>query len=122
MVALAGRVPLRYVAVYDLLMILGLFPLLILLGASSPPPPRMVRACTVLGAASYAVYVLQVPAQEWFDLAWARVLGQGAEQQAPWSGLVYMLLVVALAVVVDRVYDAPARAWLRRLLLPRSAR
>jgi peptidoglycan/LPS O-acetylase OafA/YrhL len=84
------------------------FPALVYLAASSEPSGLTKSLFAQLGLSSYAVYVLHEPI-----LYLARQLGmQGVWA---WSGLV--VAIVVLSLLLDRLYDAPVRRWLERVLL-----
>ncbi len=93
-----------------------LFPAILMAGASAASGPRMTRVAEVLGTSSYAIYVLHAPVGLFFEQAWRLALHRTMEAVAPWSGLIYVVLLFLLAVWLDRVYDVPARQWLRRRL------
>lgn len=118
---LAARVPTSMRGGYDLLAATCLFPLLTLFAAASETPKWLSRPFLSLGAASYAVYVLQYPFIRVFTRAWTRVAHQPPQQVAPWSGLLLLLLLLVTAYAADAVYDLPARARLRTWLLPQRA-
>ncbi len=60
-IILTSHPPNQYQAAYDLTVTEMVFPLLIWFGASSTASASAARAFTLLGAASYGVYVLQAP-------------------------------------------------------------
>jgi peptidoglycan/LPS O-acetylase OafA/YrhL len=99
---------------YDMLVIFVLFPVILLAGAEAHLSARMVGVATVLGQASYAVYVLHVPVGSGMHLLWSGFLHRTMEHDAPWSGMVYVVVVFVLALVLDQVYDLPVRSWLQR--------
>ena len=99
---------------YDLAVTMLLFPLILLLGAACEPPRSLRTVFSVLGTSSYAVYVLHQPLMEFLKRGWGHFRHHDAELDAPWSGLVFLLCVVLCALLADRLYDVPVRAWLRR--------
>ena len=109
-----------YQMAFDLTATLLLFPLLIVLGANSAPHGILARACTLMGVASYAVYVLQVPLYELTIRAAATVTG--AELGTlPWIwGAAFMLFVFIVALAADRSVDKPLRAMLTARILGRA--
>lgn len=117
---LAVRVPVSMRGVYDLVSATCLFPLLTLFAAASEAPQWLSRPFLSLGAASYAVYVLQYPFVRVFTRVWTGVAHQPPRQAAPWSGLLLLLLLLT-AYAADAIYDLPARARLRTWLLPKRA-
>ncbi|MBV8922057.1 acyltransferase family protein [Bradyrhizobium sp.] len=96
--------------------ILFLFPMLVLTASSVEPGPTLQRSFGLLGGASYAVYALHKPLYQ-ILLGFLIVASPVRPQSmAPWIGIVYVGLMFGLCVLVDRIYDAPARELLRRLL------
>jgi peptidoglycan/LPS O-acetylase OafA/YrhL len=96
----------------DLAAVFVAFPLLVLFstrGAAGRFEPILL----VLGAASYPMYVLHVPLGE----ALAYVAGPGVAKFAPFSGAAFVLALVGVALMVERVYDLPVRRWLSKTLL-----
>lgn len=92
-------------ALLDLLAILVIFPLSVLI-ASQAVPTRFENILLILGSASYPIYVLHQPMSDWFreqlpDLP-----------LAPWSGILFTLLMIALSLMIEKFYDLPVRRWL----------
>lgn len=112
--AFGMRTPVSRTLFYDIGCVVFIFPVLLLLGAVSNPSLRFASVFRSLGMASYAIYVLHEPVAFFFQRIWLRVHGRPVDESAPWSGLLYVMLLVALVFWLDRVYDLPARAWLRR--------
>lgn len=104
----------RQAAVSDTLLVLVAMPALVLASARAEPPPWLARPFAVAGVASYAVYVLTNPVDQWVEtlLPWTRVdsfAGLGT------AGAVAMVAaILALALILDRYYDVPVRRWLTR--------
>ena len=71
------------------------------------------RPLTTLGNAGYTLYVLQVPVSMWLLLATGRT---AADLHAPLFAAGFVALMLPLAVVVQRVFEQPAQAWLRAFL------
>ncbi len=87
-------------------------PVLVLAAARGEPPRWLAAPFAVTGRASYAVYLLTNPVDQWIEtlLPWARVEpGFGVALAAA-----LVAAIVALSLAVDRVYDAPVRAALTR--------
>jgi peptidoglycan/LPS O-acetylase OafA/YrhL len=96
--------------------ILFLFPALVLTASSVEPGTTLQRIFGLLGGASYAVYALHKPLYQ-ILLGFLIVASPVRPQSmAPWIGIGYLGLIFAFCVLVDRVYDAPVREFLRRLL------
>lgn len=103
---------------YDLLMVMCFFPLLVLTAAASTPSPALQGSCRQLGILSYAVYALHVPLGGLLQMLWPHLRHRSPAHDAPWSGAIFLLLLVAFCLLADRYYDLPLRAWLRNKLLP----
>ena len=97
-------------AAWDTALVLVAMPALVLASARAEPPRWLARPFAVIGLASYAVYVLTNPVDQWFEtlVPWAHVndfLGTGT------AGAVAMVAaILALALALDRFYDVPVRA------------
>lgn len=116
------HVPLRWTAFYDLGVTSVVMPFILLFGASSAPPAALVVPFEKLGLASYAIYIIHFPLFGFFGQIWAHLTGRAAEDYAPWSGMLFVVLILGAAITADQFYDLPARAFLRRILLPGRAR
>jgi peptidoglycan/LPS O-acetylase OafA/YrhL len=86
------------------------FPLLVYLAAGAEPKGWSRAVQTRFGAASYGIYILQWPillvAERHFRFDRAiEVIG-------------LIVVVVTVALVMDRIYDGPARRWLGKVLSP----
>jgi len=108
--------PPRFGALYDVLITICVFPLLLFLSASVAPPQRWKIVSLALGNASYAVYVLHVPLANWYEQLWLRVFRHRIEAAAPWGGIAFLGIVFAIAIAVDYCYDLPARKFLKMKL------
>ncbi len=120
LLTLAAPISGRFVAAYDLVVTMTLFPILVLAGAWSQPGPVFRKNFEWLGIASYAVYVLHLPIATFFSEGLRRVSHREPIHFAPWAGLACMLLSTVAALLLDRFYDAPVRAYLRRRLTARD--
>ena len=110
---LAVPTPQHLVASYDLLVTICLFPLLLLISASSIPGRPLVQVSRALGTISYALYVLHAPVALYCRRLWLGATGHAIERDAPWAAIVYTVIILALALLIDRFYDLPVRAFLR---------
>jgi peptidoglycan/LPS O-acetylase OafA/YrhL len=106
--------------VYDLLIVCGLFPVLVYLGASAGLSQRLAPLANALGNLSYAIYVLHVPLLAFFMAISSRLLHKTSAEAPPRPGWLFILFVMAAAFLIDRIYDRPARGWLAARLLPRK--
>ncbi|MGW1257858.1 acyltransferase family protein [Streptomyces sp. NPDC002513] len=103
--------------VTQLLCVLLVFPLIVLLGASSEPSTGSIRGCCdALGKASYCVYVLHRPLAALLYAATLQFTGWRLEVLAPWGGLVFLAALVAAGLVLTDRVETPARRWLTRRL------
>ena len=91
-------------------------PGVVLAGAYNEPGPLIARTFTALGAASYAIYILHFPLSRLFERLWPMLVHRPAFDCRPWSGLIFLGLLVVLCLWLDRVYDLPVRKRLRRWL------
>jgi len=70
--------------------------------------PRSTRFCSWLGVISYPVYAVHYPLYRLLGLVLA-LTGTTAELLAPWSGVLFIAVVIALCSLLDRWFDAPLR-------------
>jgi peptidoglycan/LPS O-acetylase OafA/YrhL len=107
---LAIRPQAAWSGLYELAMVLGVFPLLTALAIRVEPGPRSGKVFAWLGVSSYAIYVLHQPLGV---LAGVALAGWGL--QASWPAAAAFVTLAALtATVADAVYDRPVRRWLSR--------
>jgi peptidoglycan/LPS O-acetylase OafA/YrhL len=99
----------RFQATYDLVATLLLFPILIFLGASSVPSWLPSRLFKWIGAASYAIYVLQSPLYDLTSRAVAHLKVDDLSQM-PWTcGAAFLAFALGVATVADKYFDHPVR-------------
>ena len=109
LLALAGLVlPTPHQAMISLVIVLVLFPIVVHAGAYSEPGGLPRRIFGTLGAASYAIYVLQSPFFSFFHWLWP-----GSVAHVPWSGCLIVVALVVVSVALDVFYDSPIRRALR---------
>lgn len=70
----------------------------------------------MLGVISYPLYLFHAPLASIF-IKVMRYVHIDMKNITIFSGVCLCLLLVAMAVTLDRVYDAPIRTWLRKLLI-----
>jgi peptidoglycan/LPS O-acetylase OafA/YrhL len=92
---------------YDILFVLLLGPVLVLMGAFAQPGILALVAPS-LGLTSYAIYTLHWP----LLLAFHKLGLRGA----PWTGFGFLLGLVMFCGLADKIYDAPVRRCLGRLV------
>ena len=126
--ALAGTVlvcvlqpPPAFRAPWDLACIVLAIPVLVLVGAGGKLKGWAAWAARQAGRASYAIYLIHVPV--WVMGTYVLVKAHlDPARFAPASGLVYFVAVVIGAVALDRLYDAPTRRALAKLIHARLVR
>jgi len=106
---------------YQFLIIFGIFPGLVLAGATASLGPRLAVVADLVGRASYAIYVLHVPMLPFVRGVWRHVSGHAIEVDAPWGGLFHVVFILGLALLLDEVYDAPMRRFLLKKFTPKPA-
>ena len=104
----------HYVELYDLLVVLVIFPTLVLFSTYIEPTTnsKLETVYGILGLTSYAIYIFQVP------FVWAysgMFIKQGYTSMLP--GLVAVFTLFALSMLLDKFYDQPVRRWMRRNFL-----
>ena len=104
---------------YEAVAILVLFPVIVMAGAGSKiRGPRQIALCRWLGAVSYPLYLIHYPLiYLYFD--WQRGHASLPLQIHVFTGVSVLLLSVAMAWGVLRLYDIPVRrfltsAWLKK--------
>jgi peptidoglycan/LPS O-acetylase OafA/YrhL len=104
----------------ELFAVFALFPLLVMAAARTEPKVG-VRFMTVLGIASYPLYLLHPLFAEVFIL-W---MPAAVRAYAPISGIALMLFMVALSLALERFIDLPTRKalslWFLRTRTPKPA-
>lgn len=105
---------------YELGLALIGFPLVILVASRVEAPGRLGAAFHTLGLMSYAVYTLHLPVGLLIYQVLRRANIIDVWYSAPWSGFVYLGVIAAFAVQVDRRYDQPVRRWLTARFLPNA--
>ncbi len=100
--------------IYALICVFVIFPFLVWFAAGYQPSPWLLPAFRGLGASSYPVYILQVPVAVLAEGV-MRNAGYPPERFAPYSGMIFMVVITALAFVLVRYVEQPVRQRLRHL-------
>jgi peptidoglycan/LPS O-acetylase OafA/YrhL len=101
---------------FDLIAVIGVFPMLLFLSASSPVAKPILDVAQELGATSYGVYILHEPVLQFLSLhGWSSPRGNSEALHIATS-LCFVAGIFSLTALVDRFYDAPARNFLRKTL------
>lgn len=101
-------------ALFDLAVMLLLWPLLVWWAAGIELKGTARRIATGLGETSYALYVLHLPLLNWAMSTMETSFGLGWGEQPPLFAVLFVPAVLAIAIVAHHAYDAPARRALRR--------
>ena len=111
--------PGHHAAAWDAAVVVIVMPVLVLASARGEPGRWLARPFALLGAASYAIYVLTNPVDQWVEtlLPWPQVdryAGFGTT-----GAVVLVAAITGLALALDRWVDRPVRgglgrAWSRR--------
>lgn len=103
-------------AIYESVVIIVIFPLIVYLGASgSIKTQTELRVCKFLGEISYPLYMVHYPLV-YFYVAWiSNHKGVTIVQAWPYA-LLILISVIILAYVALKWYDEPVRKWLRKKL------
>jgi peptidoglycan/LPS O-acetylase OafA/YrhL len=105
--------------IVELLVVTLLFPCCVALGGQ-PSQGRFDGVLLLLGSASYPIYVLHKPLGDLTHLVFnGRV---DLASMAPWAGAVFVVVLVALTVWLERVYDLPVRRMLTKRMRRNAAR
>lgn len=102
--------PAGYQEIYDLTMVLLIFPILVLLGASMRTQGITTWSCKKAGDLSYALYIIHMPLFGLMLAVFKRVAPDWPHEI--YAGPVCILLVSAFCLALDRYYDKPIRRWL----------
>jgi peptidoglycan/LPS O-acetylase OafA/YrhL len=97
-------------AVTDLVIVLIVLPVLVALATRATIPDWGLGPALWLGALSYPLYAVHAPLLRLFEAMLERL--SDAEAAVGWA--VALPIVIAVAALVQRFYDGPSRAWLRR--------
>jgi peptidoglycan/LPS O-acetylase OafA/YrhL len=100
--------------VYDLAMVMLVFPVLVLLASGATLTGLTRRLASITGEMSYAVYIVHMPTFGLILAVLRRIAPDLHEQPA--AGPAFVALVAGACLLADRVYDKPVRQWLTRRL------
>jgi peptidoglycan/LPS O-acetylase OafA/YrhL len=101
---------------FDAAMVIGVFPLVIAIGAGSAAARRTRGLCNLAGEISYPLYILHYPLVRLYAAWTATTAAPHAAQLAVGAALAAALPVIAW--VALRTYDEPLRAWFGRVRRP----
>lgn len=112
-IALAVPLPSDHARLLKLVELTVVFPMLIHIGAHVEPSRRWFRVCTVLGVASYPLYILQSGFIDGVNRV-LELVGTNAAWHAPKSGFLLLAVYIAAVIAIERYYDQPVRHLLSR--------
>lgn len=111
--------PIGHQAVYDLVLVMVVFPILVCAGTAIQTRGLTTAVSKVAGEMSYALYIVHMPLLS-LVLALLRRLAPDWHQQ-PYAGPAAIVLTAAFAWALDRFYDRPVRTWLNRIAMPQRS-
>lgn len=112
-IAIAGRPPPEFRALWDAVCVLVAFPLIVYYGGLIDPGPKLRAIATFLGGTSYAVYLLHSPLASILNSA-TRFLKAGSG--APYLGFAVLAFLLTGCWLIDRYFDMPVRRQLSRII------
>ena len=118
MAVLAFPTPKDMKPLFDLTVVLVVWPALLYWAAAIVPGPRTAAVAGFLGTASYAVYVLHTPIIDWALVLWPGLLQPGI---APIAGIGLVILIVLASWWLTVFFDQPLQRRLKDRLLRRRA-
>jgi peptidoglycan/LPS O-acetylase OafA/YrhL len=102
--------------IYEAVVIILVFPLIVYLGASSEVKGKYAsRVCKFLGDMSYPVYIVNYP----IIYIWAGYLSKTKYTfaQSYWGALMVFVSIIALSYICLKLYDEPVRKWLKKKVI-----
>ena len=109
------------VSQYELGAVLVAFPLLLAVGARYEPGPRTSKVFSYIGLMSYGIYIIHQPIGHLLEPHLKGLFAVPGDWRALPYGAAFLAALVGIAGLLDKVYDGPIRAVLRRRFLTKSA-
>jgi len=100
----------RFNWVADVLFVAIAFPALVILASSATTIP-LESLLLALGSSSYPIYVFHQPLGKLLAALYPEVI----KSHAPWSGIVFVLILVPATILLERRFDVPIRRYLTKL-------
>ena len=102
----------KYNGLYEALVIIFIFPVIIAMGAGSIIDGKWAKVCKFSGAISYPIYMLHYPFIYIF-IDWI-IVKKPSHSSMLLVGGCALLFFVSMAYTALKLYDEPVRAWLKR--------
>lgn len=99
--------------IYESIVILFLFPLIVSMGAGSSVSGRSVSVCKFFGEISYPLYITHYPLV-YVQVAWVRNHPDASLGSSILVSVSIYTLAILLAYASLKLYDIPVREWLKR--------
>lgn len=99
--------------IYESIVILFLFPLIVSMGAGSSVSGRSVSVCKFFGEISYPLYITHYPLV-YVQVAWVRNHPDASLGTSILVSVSIYTLAILLAYASLKLYDIPVREWLKR--------
>lgn len=104
---------------YEALVIIFIFPLIVYIGASGNVKGKYAnRLCRFLGDISYPIYITHYPLI-YIYTAWVKNNNVSLENGWPY-GLLVLISAIIIAYACLKFYDEPIRAWLKKKVLSKN--
>lgn len=104
---------------YEAVVILLLFPMIVSMGAGSSVSGRSVKVCKFFGEISYPLYITHYPLI-YMQISWACHHPNAPLSTKILVGTSVFILAIAVAYACLKLYDLPLRNWLKRRWLMRG--
>jgi len=118
---LAWRPGHHMISEYEIGAVLVAFPLLLAVGARFEPGPLTSRVFSYIGLMSYGIYIIHQPIGHLLEPYLKGAFAVPHDWRALPYGAAFLAGLVAIAGILDKVYDGPIRAVLRRWFLTKAA-
>lgn len=99
--------------IYESIVILFLFPLIVSMGAGSSVSGRSVSVCKFFGEISYPLYITHYPLV-YVQVAWVRNHPDASLGTSILVSVSIYILAILVAYASLKLYDIPVREWLKR--------
>jgi peptidoglycan/LPS O-acetylase OafA/YrhL len=118
---LAGQPGKDMMAAYELGAVLVVFPLLLAVGSRFEPGPRVSAVFSYIGLMSYGIYIIHQPIGHLLQPLLKGRVHIPHDWRALAYGAVFLGGLIGIAGLLDKFYDGPIRAVLRKRFLPKGA-